>query len=90
MPKANLLQGTSFMKKHKDHETFEHFVTDLKLLVKDCGCAKGDKIVRNCLVFAANSPKVREKQLNQSADLTLEKRLIWHGRTKLRKTSSGR
>lgn len=75
MPKANLICARyKFHEKAQgEHETFEHFVTELKLLVKDCGYTNSDEMVWDRIVFATNSPKVREKLLNQSADLTLEK-----------------
>ncbi|XP_026054529.1 uncharacterized protein K02A2.6-like [Carassius auratus] len=75
MPKANpIFARYKFHEKIQgEHETFEHFVTELKLLVKDCGYTNSDEMVRDRIVFATNSPKVREKLLNQSADLTLEK-----------------
>lgn len=56
-----------------DGETFEHFVTELKLLVKDCGYPNSDEMVRDRIVFANNSPRVREKLLSHGADLTLDR-----------------
>uniref|UniRef100_A0A3P9K9H2 Gypsy retrotransposon integrase-like protein 1 n=1 Tax=Oryzias latipes TaxID=8090 RepID=A0A3P9K9H2_ORYLA len=56
-----------------EHETFEQFVTELKLLVKDCGYPNSDEMVRDRIVFGTNSPSVREKLLNQGAELTLDK-----------------
>ncbi|KAL0968110.1 hypothetical protein UPYG_G00262530 [Umbra pygmaea] len=55
-----------------DGETFEHFVTELKLLVKDCGYPNSDEMVRDRIVFATNSPRVREKLLSHGAELTLD------------------
>ena len=54
-------------------EPFERFVTDLKLLVKDCGYADSDQMVRDRIVFATNSHKVREKLLSHGATLDLIK-----------------
>ncbi|KAL0161181.1 hypothetical protein M9458_044906, partial [Cirrhinus mrigala] len=54
-------------------ETFEHFITELKLLVKDCSYPNSDEMVRDRIVFATNSPRVREKLLSQGAELTLDK-----------------
>ena len=45
----------------------------LKLLIKDCDYAKGEEMVRDRIVFATNSPRVREKLLSQGPELTLEK-----------------
>lgn len=54
-------------------ESFEHIVTELKLLVKQCGYANSEEMVRDRIVFATNLPQVREKLLNQGSDLTLDK-----------------
>ena len=54
-------------------EPFEHFVTDLKLLVKDCAYPNPDEMVRDRIVCATNNPKVREKLLGHGADL------VWSG-----------
>lgn len=48
-------------------------MTELKLLVKDCNYANSDEMVRDRIVFATNSPRVREKLLSQGPELTLEK-----------------
>lgn len=54
-------------------ETFEHFITELKLLVKDCSYPNSDEMVRDRIVFATNSLRVREKLSSQGAELTLDK-----------------
>lgn len=54
-------------------ESFEHFVTELNLLVKQCGYANSEEMVRDRIVFASNLPHVRDKLLNQGSDLTLDK-----------------
>ena len=54
-------------------EPFDTFVTDLKLLVKDCSYPNPDKMVRDGIVFGTNSAKVREKLINVGSELTLEK-----------------
>lgn len=48
-------------------------MTELKLLAEDCGYQNSDEMVRDRIVFATNSPHVREKLLGQGAVLTLEK-----------------
>lgn len=63
----------SMKKMQADGETFENFITELKLLVKDCGYPNSDEMVRDRIVFATNSPHVREKLLSQGAELTLDK-----------------
>lgn len=74
-PKANPIYARyKFHEKMQgEHESFEQFVTELKLLVKDCGYPNGEEMVRDRIVFATNSPRVREKLLSQGAELTLEK-----------------
>ena len=54
-------------------ESFEHFVTELKLLVEVCYYRNCDEMVRDRIVFATNSPRVREKLLSQGPELTLAK-----------------
>lgn len=56
-----------------EHESIEKFVTELKLLVKDCAYQNSDEIIIDRIVFAANSPHVRKKLLSQGAELTLDK-----------------
>lgn len=55
------------------NETFEQVMTELKLLVKDCGYPNSEKMVRDRIAFGTNSPSVREKLLSQGAELTLVK-----------------
>ena len=54
---------------------FEQFVTDLKLLYKECGYyhVKEDEMIRDHFVFGIKSTKVRKKLINQGNDLTFEK-----------------
>ena len=56
-------------------EPFEQFVTDLKLLYKECGYnhVVEDEMIRDHIVFGIKSTKVREKLNNEGNDLTLEK-----------------
>lgn len=56
-------------------ESCEEFVTDLKVLVKDCGYENPDRMVRDRIVFGTKSSKVREKLINEGSELTLEKAL---------------
>ena len=57
------------------NETFEQFVTELQLLVKDCGYDKNDEMVRDRIVTAARNSKIREKLLNVGSDLKFAKTL---------------
>ncbi|CAI5681852.1 unnamed protein product [Oreochromis niloticus] len=74
-PKANPIYARyKFHEKMQgENEAFEQFITELKLLAKDCGYPNTDEMVRDRIVFATNSPHVREKLLSQGAELTLEK-----------------
>ena len=73
-PKSNpVFSRYKFYNKCQDAgESFDHFVTELKLLVKDCAFEKSDEMVRDRIVFGTNSPVVREKLINKGADLTLD------------------
>ena len=54
-------------------ESFEQFLTELKLLVKDCGYADPDEMVRDRVVIGCYSSKAREKLIHEGSDLKLEK-----------------
>lgn len=56
-----------------ESETVEHFVTDLKLLVRDCSFKEPDEMIRDRIVFGTNSRKIREKLINEGKELTLDK-----------------
>ena len=54
-------------------ESFEQFLTELKLLVKDCGYADPDEMVRDRVVIGCYSSKAREKLIHEGSDLIQEK-----------------
>ena len=56
-------------------ETFEQFVTELQLLVKDCDYDKADEMVRDRIVTGVKNSKIRAKLLNEGSKLTLTKTL---------------
>ena len=56
-----------------ESELFEQFVTDLKLLVKDCTYDKPDEMVRDRIVIGIRNTKIREKLISAGGDLTLVK-----------------
>ncbi len=62
-PKANVIFARyKFHEKVQgEREPFEQFVTDLRLLIKDCSYANSDEMIRDRIVFGIHSPKVREK-----------------------------
>ena len=74
-PKSNkVFARYKFHKKvQSDNEPFEQFLIDLKLLVKDCGYAEPDEMVRDRIVIGCNSKKVREKLIQEGSELSLEK-----------------
>ncbi|CAC5425304.1 unnamed protein product [Mytilus coruscus] len=76
-PKSNhVFSSYKFLcRLQKTNETCEKFVTDLKVLVKDCQYANPDRMVRDRIVFGTKSSKVREKLINEGSELTLEKAL---------------
>jgi len=53
-----------------ENESFESFVTDLKILVKDCGYQEEKRMVRDVIIFRCKHPKVREKCLDLADELT--------------------
>jgi hypothetical protein len=75
-PKSNkVFARYKFHKKvQSENEPFEQFITDLKLLVKDCGYADPDKMVtRDRIVIGCESTKLREKLIQEGSELQLEK-----------------
>ena len=56
-------------------ETFEQFVTELQLLVKDCDYDKSDEMVRDRIVTGVRNSKIRAKLLNEGSTLTLTRTL---------------
>ena len=75
LPKSNVLYARyKFHEKTQGaSEPFEQFVTELRLLAKDCGYANSEEMIRDRVVFGVHSHKVREKLLNVGSDLTLDK-----------------
>ena len=62
-------------KVQQESESFEqlNFLTDLKLLVKDCGYADPDEMVRHRVVIGCHTTKIREKLIQEGSGLTPEK-----------------
>ncbi|XP_028408202.1 uncharacterized protein LOC114530780 [Dendronephthya gigantea] len=56
-----------------ENESFESFVTDLRILVKDCGYRDEERMVRDAIWFSCKHIKVREKCIDLADTLTLEK-----------------
>ncbi len=74
-PKANVIFARYKLheKVQGEREPFEQFVTDLRLIIKDCIYANSDEMIRDRIVFGIHSPKVREKLLNVGSELMVEK-----------------
>lgn len=76
-PRSNIIYSRhKFQSRMQNQdETFEQFVTELQLLVKDCGYDKKDEMVRDRIVTGEKKLKIREKLLNVGSDLTFAKTL---------------
>ena len=57
----------------QEGESFEQFLIDLKLLVKDCDYVDPDEMVRNRVIIGCNATKTRRRLIQEGSDLTLEK-----------------
>lgn len=57
----------------KMNTIFARYKFNDRLLVKQCGYANSDEMVRDRIVFATNPPQVREKLSGQGSDLMLRK-----------------
>ncbi|CAC5373520.1 unnamed protein product [Mytilus coruscus] len=69
-PKSNKYARYKFTtRKQTDVETFEQFVTDLRILINDCDYQQKEE----CCKTTVKSQKIREKLIKEGSDLTLEK-----------------
>ena len=72
--KIHIMAALKFNERRQaDSESFDSFVTDLKILVKDCGYQEEERMVRDAIVFRCKHSKVREKCLDLADELTLKK-----------------
>ena len=75
MPKSNVIfaRYRFYNRVQASHESVDSFVTDVKLLTKDCGFPADivDEMIRDRLVYGTNSHKVRECFINRGTDLDL-------------------
>ena len=60
-------------RRQSDGDSFDSFITDLKILVNYCGYQEEERMVRDTIVFRFKHSKVREKCLDLADELTLEK-----------------
>ena len=54
-------------------EPVEQFITELKLLAKDCAFQDPEHMICDRLVLGTNSQKIRERLINKGSELTLDK-----------------
>ena len=73
-PFTNHIRATVIFNKRRQTATekFDNFVTDLKMLVKDCGYKEDDRMVRDAIVLRSFHKEVQEKCLEKGNDLTLD------------------
>ena len=72
--KNHIMAALKFNERRQgDNESFDSFVTDLKILVKDCGYQEEERMARDAIVFRCKHSKVRKKYLDQADVLTCEK-----------------
>ena len=74
-PRKNALRaGFRFDRRRQgENELFDEFVTDLKILVRDCHFVDVDRRLRDAIVYNCYHEKVREKCLDEGDNLTLDK-----------------
>ena len=60
-------------RRQKDGEAFEHFVTDLRNLVKECEYLEPDNMVRDKIVGGIQSKEIRQLLLTEGDKLTMSK-----------------
>ncbi len=74
-PKKNQIRSTVIFNRRRQEqsERFDNFVTDLKLLVRECGYTEPDRMLRDAIVLRAVHDTVREKCLEIGDELTLDR-----------------
>ena len=74
-PKKNTLFARYLFlnRKQEQGETFEHFLTDIRKLVKDCSYRDPEEMIRDSIVCGLLSQEIREKLLQTGDSLTMEK-----------------
>ena len=73
-PRTNIVFNRyKFQSRVQADETFDQFVTDLHILVRDCAYPNLEEMVRDRIVFGVKSNKAREKLMCVGSDLTLTK-----------------
>ena len=76
-PKTNNIYNRYRFKsrRQQDGESFEQFVTELKLLIRDCSYPLDivDDLIRDHIVFGIQSNEIREKLIREGSDMSLDK-----------------
>ena len=74
-PQSNEIRATvNFSRRLQGpKERFDDFVMALRVLIKDCGFAEEERMLRDAIVLRSHSATVREKCLDKGNELTLEK-----------------
>ena len=74
-PKKNEIRATVNFHRRKpmEGEKLDSFVTDLKLLIKDCNYQEEERMLRDAIAVKSVNQRVREKCLNEGDSLTLAK-----------------
>ena len=71
--KNHIRAMVSFNRRKQDAgERFDNFVTDLRILVKDCSYVEEKRMLRDAIVLRSSHAAVREKCLEKGDDLTLD------------------
>ena len=71
--KNPIMAAVQFDRRHqKQGETFDDFVTDLKLLARGLDIDQTDKLIRNAIACKSLDERVRQRCLEKSKNLTLE------------------
>ena len=73
-PKRNHLKSSVNFHRRKQgpSETFDNFVTDLKIMVKGCGYTQEERMLRDQIVLGSHHSAVREKCIDKGDELTLD------------------
>ncbi len=73
-PKVNhIFSRYKFNNEIQNEQSFEQFLTKLRLLAVDCNFTDKDEMIRDRLVFGVKSQKIREKLINEGDKLTLDR-----------------
>lgn len=55
-----------------ENETFDQYITELKLIARQCRYTDQDEMIRDRIVFGCKSTRVREDLIKQGSELTLQ------------------